>query len=631
VAGVELIAQKDQGVIVAVQGQPDLRPHLEAGRPVGEAIIGQLFPEGQSGRIPLVGVTGTNGKTTTTRLTAHILGRTLRPVGMACTEGVYIGDRRVVEGDCSGPWSARCVLQNAAVQAAVLETARGGILREGLGFDRCDVAIVTNIGEGDHLGASDIDTPEQLAWVKSTVVAAVAPGGTAVLNATDALVVDMAQHCRGKVIYFARDGHHPILVKHRAEQGRAAFVHDHHIILAEGARETRLVSLDHVPLTRKGRIGFHVENALATAAAAWALGVPVAEIRHGLETFTPSMDHAPARFNLLDVQGVTVVLDYGHNVSALARLIEALDQMPHKWRTIVYSAAGDRRDSDMVAQGEQLGGAFDRVVIYEDTYLRGRKEGEISGLFRAGLAKGERVSEIEEVKGGLQAVEAALGASRPGDLLVIQPDLIDDAVAYLKRLTEAGAREISLDEALAMPAKAISDSANGVEVRSGRLGHSAYATRAFERSERLFRAWGPYASRRSRHSIQVDEDRHIIPTTPLRFFNHSCEPNCGLLIRCGIEELEVHALRPIGAGEELTLDYDTFEDNVQFISGPCLCNTSSCRGAVRGYKNMPPAKRVAYGIYVAEYLRVADEPVVTPAAPEPEEMQPILGVVPSMS
>jgi cyanophycin synthetase len=636
VAGVEITTPdvkqplEGRGVVVSVQGQPDLTRHLEAGRPVGEAIVGQLYPEGQTGRIPVIGVTGTNGKTTTTRLTAHIIGQAHQPVGMACTEGIYVGSRRVVDGDCSGPWSARCVLQNAGVEAAVLETARGGILREGLGFDRCDVAIVTNIGEGDHLGASDIDTPAQLAWVKSTLVAAVAPTGTAVLNATDPLVADMAKYCRGSVVWFAPNGTHPQILKHRSEQGRAVFVRDHHIVLAAGEKETTLVSLDRVPLTRKGRIGFHVENALAAAAAAWAVGVPVADIRTGLETFTPSMDLVPARFNVLDVHGITVVLDYGHNVSALARLIEALEQLPHKWRTIVYSAAGDRRDSDMVDQGELLGRAFDRVILYEDTYLRGRQEGEISDLFRKGLSKGERVSEIESIKGGLPAVETALAASRPGDLLVIQPDLIDDAVEYLKRLVEAGAREISLDEALALPEKVLADAARGVEVRVGRLGHSVYASKAFERGDVMLNAWGPYTETRSRHSIQVDEDRHIIPGTPLRFFNHSCEPNCGLVIRCGVEQIEVHALRPIQPGDELTLDYNTFEAEVEFIAGPCLCTSQNCRGGVRGYKHLPHKLRSAYGIYIAEYLRIAETPVVT-ETPAPAKKRAVLGAVPTGS
>jgi cyanophycin synthetase len=461
VAGIDIVADdlsrplEDQGgVVVAVDAHPDLGLHVPpvAGprRPVGEAIIAHLFPDGQTGRIPIVGVTGVNGKTTTTRCIAHIVGRTHRCVGMTCTEGIYVGGRRTESGDCSGPQSARAVLQNPKVDVAVLETARGGILREGLGFDRCDVAVVTNIGEGDHLGVADIDTLEQLARVKRTLVEAVPAGGAAVLKADDPLVAAMASECRGHVVLFARDGNHPALVRHRKDKGRAVFVRDRHIVLADGAQEIPLVLLDRVPLTHGGRIGFQVENALAATAATWSLGVPCEVIRVALETFTPDLDKVPGRFNLFDIHGATVIVDYGHNVSSLACLLEAIGQFPHKRRLAVYSAAGDRRDCDLVRQGAMLGEAFDRVILFEDHYLRGRKQGEIMGLFRQGLATGKRVTDVQEIAGSVKAVETALAMARPDDLLVIQADTIDETVAFLRRYLASGkaGREISLSEAL---------------------------------------------------------------------------------------------------------------------------------------------------------------------------------------
>ncbi len=421
--------------------------------PPVEGLLDRLFPAGQKGRIPIAAVTGVNGKTTTTRLIAHILACTQRCVGMTCTEGIYIDGQRVEAGDCSGPLSARVVMGDPRVEAAVLETARGGILRAGLGFDRCDVAVVTNIAEGDHLGIGDIETLEQLARVKRAIVDVVAPEGNAVLKADDPLVADMATYCPGSVVFFARDGHHPVVVEHRLRGGRAAFVRDRRIILAEGAQEIPLVSLENVPLTHGGLVGFQVENALAAAAAAWVLGVPCEVILTGLETFVADLDLAPARFNVLEFNDATVIMDYGHNTSSLASLIETFEALPHKFRSAVYSAAGDRRDIDLIRQGELLGDAFDRVILYEEeNCIRGRAPGEINSLFRKGLTGRRRVKHIEEVDGAIQALEYALERARPGELLLIQVDLVDETMALMHRYLESGSscRQIDFREALSL-------------------------------------------------------------------------------------------------------------------------------------------------------------------------------------
>jgi cyanophycin synthetase len=347
-------------------------------------------------------------------------------------------------------------LQHPEVDAAVLETARGGILRAGLGFDLCDVAVVTNVGEGDHLGCGDVETVEQLARVKRTVVEAVSRDGTAVLAAADPLVAAMAEHCRGSVIFFARDAEHPVIASHRAAGNRVAFVRDGRIVLAQGDDDVPLARLERVPLTGGGRIGFQIDNALAAAAAAWALGVDRNTIRAALKSFVPDVDHTPARFNLLEVNGAVAVLDYGHNASSLAAVIEALEHFPMAHRTAVYSAAGDRRDADLVRQGELLGDSFDRLILYEDEHCtRGRKAGEIIGLFRRGMADRLRVSKIQEVLGAVRAVDAALTAARPGELLMIQVDVVADTMELVRGyLAGAAAREISLDEALAIAAGA---------------------------------------------------------------------------------------------------------------------------------------------------------------------------------
>jgi cyanophycin synthetase len=495
VAGIDVIAtdlsrplEAQGGSVAAVDPRPDIDPYLalnsRASLGLGEALVGQLFPEGQIGRIPIAGVTGVNGKTTTTRLLAHIVGRTSRTVGMTCTDGIYIGGRRIEAGDCSGPLSAAAVLQNPRVEMAILETARGGILRAGLGFDRCDVAVVTNIADGDHLGIADIETPEQLARVKRTLVESVASTGVAVLKADDPLVAGMASSCPGSVLYFARDGSNSLIVQHRGGNGRAAFVRDGQIILAEGSHEIRLISLNHVPITHGGRIAFQVENALAAAAAAWCLGIPCEAIRVGLESFTGGMDEAPSRFNLLEVHGATVIMDYGHNVSSLSCLIDVVEQLPHSRRLVVYSAAGDRRDCDLIRQGELLGDAFDRVILYEEEHcIRGRKEGEIPRLLRQGLAGRRRVREIEEVKGAVKAAEFAMESVRPGELLLVQVDLVDETLDLLRRYLRSGvmAREIDLSEATALAAQPLADV--GRSERRGHLwGQGAYTLQPLQKT-----------------------------------------------------------------------------------------------------------------------------------------------------
>jgi cyanophycin synthetase len=461
VAGVDIVAQDisqplqgQRGVIVEVNAGPGLRMHIEPSsglpRPVGESIIEMMYPGSSNGRIPIVSVTGVNGKTTTTRLIAHMISSSGKKVGMTCTDGIYVGGRRIDAGDCSGPQSAKSVLMNPFVEAAVLETARGGILREGLGFDFCDVGIVTNIGEGDHLGLSDIETIEQLAKVKRCVIEAVHKSGFGVLKANDPLTAEMAEKCKGRVIFFAIDENDPVLTDHRVKGQRVVFVRNGMIVIAEGAEETALTTLDKIPLTHQGRILFQVENVLASVAACWGVGLSIPQIVIGLESFSAHMDKVPGRFNLLDVHGATVVADYGHNASSLLAIIEALGQFPHSHRTVVYSAAGDRRDIDMIRQGEILADHFDRVILYEDQYLRGRKPGEISSIFKRGMDSGKRVKEVYDFIGWDKAVEHALTLIKAGDLMLLQADTIDETVQYLQRAIEHNqlGREIDLNSAL---------------------------------------------------------------------------------------------------------------------------------------------------------------------------------------
>ena len=431
VAGLDVVAGdisqrlEDQGgVVVEVNAGPGLAMHLAPSvgtpRPVGEAIVDTLFPPGENGRIPIVCVTGTNGKTTVTRLVAHILRSAGRVVGMTSSDGIDVSGRTIEGGDCAGPRSARKILVNPQVEAAVFEAARGGILREGLGFDRCDVAVVTNIGQADHLGLHNVNTVEDMFTVKRTPVDVVLPTGSAVLNASDPLVAKMAPLCAGSVIFFALDGAHPTLQQHCGQGKRAAFVRDGQLILCEGAVETDLISVNEIPITLSGRVSFQVENALAAASVAWALGLPNEAIRTGLETFRADRQDDPCRFNLVPHGEATLAIDDCHNISALAAVVSALDRFPHRRRTAVYSAGDARRDEDIIRQGEILASAFDRVVLYDDPSAADRAKGDVPGLLRRGLALGPRVAELIYVSDYREAVGRALDSLAPGELALVQ-------------------------------------------------------------------------------------------------------------------------------------------------------------------------------------------------------------------
>jgi cyanophycin synthetase len=442
IAGVDIVCDsvlrplEDQGGgIVELNAAPGLRMHLQPsfgkGRAVGEAIIANMFADGDDARIPLVAVAGTNGKTTTVRLIASIFGCNGLRVGMTSTDGVYIEGQRIDTGDCSGPKSAKNVLLHPDVDAAVFETARGGVLREGLGFDRCDVAVVTNIGMGDHLGLSYISTVEDLAVVKRVIVRNVKPDtGVAVLNAADPMVVRMASACPGKVTFFACDRNHPVMAMHRAQGKRVVYLDDDAIVASEGSFSQRIALAD-IPVTGNGAIGFQIENAMAAAGAGWALGLDWSVIRAGLAGFVNDAESAPGRFNLFSYRGATLIADYGHNPDAIKALVGAIDNMPANKRSVVISGAGDRRDEDIRQQTEIIGDAFDEVVLYQDQCQRGRADGEVLALLQEGLKNARRTTEIKEIHGEFAAIDTALASLNPGDLCLILIDQIDEALAHI--------------------------------------------------------------------------------------------------------------------------------------------------------------------------------------------------------
>ncbi len=457
ICGVDVICESilrpleaQHGGIVEVNAAPGLRMHLSPsygkGRAVGVAMINELFPPSMpntDGRVPVIAVTGTNGKTTTTRLIAHLLAASGLRTGMTNTDGVWVNGRQTDSGDCSGPKSARNVLMHPDVDAAVFEVARGGVLREGLGFDRCEVAVVTNVGTGDHLGLNYITTVEDLAVLKRVIVQNVSSRGYAVLNAADPIVANMAATCPGKVIFFAADRHHPLMATHRAQGKRTVYIDGPMLVAAEGARVER-IALQGIPITRGGTIGFQVENVMAAVAAAWGVGIDWDTLRSGLASFLNDAHNAPGRFNVMDYRGATVIADYGHNPDAMRVLVAAVDAMPSKHRSVVISGAGDRRDSDIRDQTIILGAAFDDVILYQDAAQRGRADGEVMALLRDGLegtVKASRTRRIDEVHGEFLAIDTALARLQPGDLCLILVDQVQEALNHLgARVREAKER-----------------------------------------------------------------------------------------------------------------------------------------------------------------------------------------------
>ena len=454
VAGIDFIApditvpvRETGGAIVEVNAAPGFRMHTHPtdGEPqyVARPVIDLLFPAGSPSRIPIVAVTGSNGKTTTVRMIAHVMKNMGHKVGLTSTDGILIDGRLTKRVDASGPRSAQTVLQNPRVDFAVFEVARGGILREGLGYGRNDVAVVLNV-TGDHLGLRDIDTIEQLAAVKRVIVEAVPRDGFAVLNADDRLVLEMRKHCSGNVILFTMNEDHE-LIERWVRRGRKAVVLQHEdkgelIVLRDGRRTMPVGYTHQFPATFDGRARMNVQNLLAAVAACHVSGAHLHDIRHGLRTFTTDFFQAPGRLNLVDLGGVTVLLDYAHNAAGLQMVGDFVERMTSEpppahpgepsWsanlRVAVVATAGDRRDEDMRELGRVAARFFDEVIVREDVHTRGRDRGETGSLVMQGIdearAQGARVGSAELITDELDACRSALDRSRPGDLVVLCVD-----------------------------------------------------------------------------------------------------------------------------------------------------------------------------------------------------------------
>jgi cyanophycin synthetase len=441
IAGIDVVTtdiskplREVDGVIVEVNAAPGFRMHFcpSQGSPrnVAKAVIDMLYPPGAPTRIPILAITGTNGKTTTTRLIAHIFRQLGKVVGYTTTDGIYLGDYLVQKGDTTGPQSAQVILYDPTVEVAVLETARGGLLRSGMAFSQCDVGIVLNVA-ADHLGIGDIETVEDLAHLKSVVVETVRPNGYAILNADDPLVSAMAQRVKSQIAYFTMNPDNELVRSHTQQGGLAAVYENGYLSILKGDWTLRIEQAVNIPLTMEGRAPFMIANALVASLAAFAQGVSIDVIRAGLSTFRASVSQTPGRMNLFNLGEFHALIDYAHNPASY----EALGTFIRNWpgeRIGVVGGPGDRRDEDFVTLGELSAGIFDRIFVKEDDDTRGRPRGDAANLIIVGIQNKNPDFPYECILDETIAVNKALDTAPSGSLVVILPESVTRALQLIE-------------------------------------------------------------------------------------------------------------------------------------------------------------------------------------------------------
>lgn len=447
ICGIDLITpdisvpmNENGAAVLEVNAAPGFRMHLEPAeglpRNVAEPVIDMLFPPGTKGRIPIIAVTGTNGKTTTTRLLAHIFRNTGSKVGFTTSDGIYINNRMVQTGDCTGPVSAEFVLKDPTVNFAVLETARGGILRQGLGFTHCDVAVVTNIA-ADHLGLKGINTLEDLAKVKAVVPETVSEDGYVVLNADDSLVYEMRKTVKCNVALFSLDENNPHIKAMVRKGGYTCVSENGYITIQKGSWKIRVDKISNIPLTLDGRARFMIQNAMAAVLGAFVYGIKVEDIRTALETFIPSPAQTPGRMNQFRFRNFTVMVDYAHNAAGFEALKYFLDHTQAAKKVGVISGVGDRRDEDIIDLGRIAAEMFDEIIIRQDKNTRGRTTDEIVKLIVQGINMVDEHKPYKTILKESEAIDYAIKNAVKDAFIVICSDVIPDALEQIKLLKEA--------------------------------------------------------------------------------------------------------------------------------------------------------------------------------------------------
>ncbi len=452
ICGVDIMAEnlsqplkENGGVILEVNAAPGFRMHLDPSeglpRNVASPVLDMLYPPGKPCRIPIIAVTGTNGKTTTTRLLAHIVKYNGYKVGFTTSDGIYIQNHMMEKGDNTGPISAEYILKDPTVEFAVLETARGGILRSGLGFSRCDIAVVTNIQE-DHLGLNDIDTLEDLARVKSTVAKSVKKDGWAVLNAEDEYCVKIASELSCNVAYFSLNEDNPIIQK-LCKEGKIVAVYENGFItIKKGEWKIRVERATHVPLTFGGKAKFMIANALAATLASYLWGFKTEDISMSLQTFIPGVAQTPGRMNIFEFKKFKVMIDFAHNPDGYRGIEEYLQSVNAVRKIGIIAGVGDRRDQDIKECGLIAARMFDHIIIRQEKHLRGRTAEEIINLILSGIGEANRTVTYEIIPKETEAIKHAINIAHDGTFITALSDVVTNAIdivqQYLDKENEGG-------------------------------------------------------------------------------------------------------------------------------------------------------------------------------------------------
>lgn len=442
VCGIDIMAEnltqplkENGGVILEVNAAPGFRMHLAPSeglpRNVAAPVIDMLYPPGKPSRIPIIAVTGTNGKTTTTRLLAHIVKNNGFRVGFTTSDGIYIQNHMLEKGDTTGPISAEYILKDPTVEFAVLETARGGILRAGLGFSRCDIAIITNIRE-DHLGLNDIDTLDDLARVKSVVVRSVRKEGWAILNAEDEQCLKIANDLGCQVAYFAMDEENPVVKKLSKEGKIVAVFENGFITIKKGDWKIRVEKALHIPLTLGGKAKFMIQNVLAATLASYLYGFKTDDISLSLQTFIPSVAQTPGRMNIFEFKKFKVMIDFAHNPAGYSAIEDLLNNIEATRKIGIIAGVGDRRDEDIRDCAEIAARMFDHIIIRQEKHLRGRTEQEIIDLILEGIQKANRPVTYEIITKEIEAIKHAISIAEEGTFITALSDVVTNAIEIVQ-------------------------------------------------------------------------------------------------------------------------------------------------------------------------------------------------------